>query len=74
MSYSGYKQEMDRAPRCLENEIADLKEQVKSYKSKVNRMYLLAEMLDEQALDGVWTDSKQSKMACAALIRQRLEG
>ena len=72
MPYTGYNQE--RSVRCLENEIADLKEVEKSLKAKINRMYLLAEMLDKEALDGVWTDSKQSKMRAAALIRQRLEG
>lgn len=75
--YSEMANERDRQERsvkCLENEIGDLKEQVKSYKAKVIRMYQLAEVLDQEALDGVWTDSKQSKMACAALIRQRLEG
>jgi hypothetical protein len=64
----------ERSLKCAENEIADLKEQVKSLKSKINRMYLLAEMLDEEALNGAWTDTKQSKMRSAALIRQRLEG
>jgi len=64
----------ERSVRCLENEIGDLKAQITSLKAKINRAYLLAEMLDGEALDGVWTDSKQSKMACAALIRQRLEG
>ena len=72
MPYTGYNQE--RSVRCLENEIADLKEVEKSLKAKINRMYLLAEMLDKEALDGVWTDSKQSKMRAAALIRQHLEG
>lgn len=74
MEYKGYHQEIDRSPKCLGNEIADLKEQVKSLKSKINRMYLLAEQLDEEALDGVWTERKEAKMACAGLIRLHLEG
>jgi hypothetical protein len=55
-------------------EIQVLNDQLQSYKSKVNRAYLLAEMLDEEALKGAWTDVKEAKMRAAALIRQHMEG
>jgi hypothetical protein len=58
----------------LENEIKDLEFQLKIYKEKVNRAYLLAETLDGEALVGVWTDAKEAKMACAGRLRIILEG
>ncbi len=64
----------DRSIECLDREIRSLKDQLQSYRSKVNRAYLLAEKLDEEALDGVWTETKNAKMGCAGRIRIALEG
>jgi hypothetical protein len=55
-------------------EILALKDQLKFYKEKVNRAYLFAETLDGEAQVGVWTDTKEAKMACACRLRIILEG
>jgi hypothetical protein len=68
-----HENEMMQQRTALQEEIKDLQFQLKFYKEKVNRAYLFAEQLDQEALTGVWTDAKEAKMACAGRLRIVLE-